>query len=55
MGGGALAWGDPGPASGIFPPTAFPTGEHLLDPEAYPLDLHGANPHGEWVTKQSPP
>ncbi|XP_075384046.1 rho GTPase-activating protein 40 [Tenrec ecaudatus] len=28
--------------------------EHRLDPEAYLLDLYRANPHGEWVIKQSP-
>ncbi|XP_008847799.1 rho GTPase-activating protein 40 [Nannospalax galili] len=29
-------------------------GEHRLDPDAYLLDLYRANPHGEWVIKQSP-
>ncbi|XP_031512633.1 rho GTPase-activating protein 40 [Papio anubis] len=28
--------------------------EHRLDPDAYLLDLYRANPHGEWVLKQSP-
>uniref|UniRef100_G3UJN8 Rho GTPase activating protein 40 n=1 Tax=Loxodonta africana TaxID=9785 RepID=G3UJN8_LOXAF len=28
--------------------------EHRLDPDAYLLDLYRANPHGEWVIKQSP-
>ncbi|XP_012415060.2 rho GTPase-activating protein 40 [Trichechus manatus latirostris] len=28
--------------------------EHRLDPDAYLLDLYHANPHGEWVIKQSP-
>ncbi|XP_053430674.1 rho GTPase-activating protein 40 isoform X2 [Nycticebus coucang] len=27
--------------------------EHRLDPDAYLLDLYRANPHGEWVIKQS--
>ncbi|XP_028745058.1 rho GTPase-activating protein 40 [Peromyscus leucopus] len=29
-------------------------GEHCLDPDAYLLDLYRANPHGEWVIRQSP-
>ncbi|NP_001385617.1 rho GTPase-activating protein 40 [Rattus norvegicus] len=29
-------------------------GEHRLDPDAYLLDLYRANPHGEWVIRQSP-
>ncbi|XP_008054713.1 rho GTPase-activating protein 40 [Carlito syrichta] len=29
-------------------------GEHRLDPDAYLVDLYRANPHGEWVIKQSP-
>uniref|UniRef100_A0A2K6JZE6 Rho GTPase activating protein 40 n=1 Tax=Rhinopithecus bieti TaxID=61621 RepID=A0A2K6JZE6_RHIBE len=28
--------------------------EHRLDPDAYLLDVYRANPHGEWVLKQSP-
>ncbi|XP_039720259.1 rho GTPase-activating protein 40 isoform X1 [Pteropus medius] len=28
--------------------------EHRLDPDIYLLDLYRANPHGEWVIKQSP-
>ncbi|XP_016003752.2 rho GTPase-activating protein 40 isoform X2 [Rousettus aegyptiacus] len=28
--------------------------EHRLDPDVYLLDLYRANPHGEWVIKQSP-
>ncbi|KAL2763714.1 rho GTPase-activating protein 40, partial [Daubentonia madagascariensis] len=28
--------------------------EHRLDPDAYLLDLYRANPHGEWIIKQSP-
>ncbi|KAM7326971.1 hypothetical protein ACRRTK_013338 [Alexandromys fortis] len=29
-------------------------GEHRLDPDAYLLDLYRANPHGDWVIRQSP-
>uniref|UniRef100_A0A8C6HAK2 Rho GTPase activating protein 40 n=1 Tax=Mus spicilegus TaxID=10103 RepID=A0A8C6HAK2_MUSSI len=29
-------------------------GERRLDPDAYLLDLYRANPHGEWVIRQSP-
>ncbi|XP_050999661.1 rho GTPase-activating protein 40 [Acomys russatus] len=29
-------------------------GERCLDPDAYLLDLYRANPHGEWVIRQSP-
>ncbi|XP_003497157.2 rho GTPase-activating protein 40 [Cricetulus griseus] len=28
--------------------------EHRLDPDAYLLDLYRANPHGDWVIRQSP-
>ncbi|XP_021519420.1 rho GTPase-activating protein 40 [Meriones unguiculatus] len=42
------------PASFLVYEVGGNIGERRLDPDAYLLDLYRANPHGEWVIRQSP-